>query len=126
MSVSAFRLLALGVRWSVDLRRFSARRERGGRSPASRRRAWRIRRRAAALLNRYCVTCHNERLKTGGLALDKLDVGERRPARATCGKRSCGSFAPASCRRPAGRVRTDRRYEALAAWNRGRSWIETR
>jgi hypothetical protein len=29
---------------------------------------------APALLNRYCVTCHNERLKTGGLALDTLDV----------------------------------------------------
>jgi hypothetical protein len=27
-----------------------------------------------ALLNQYCVTCHNERLKTGGLALDKLDL----------------------------------------------------
>ncbi len=26
------------------------------------------------LLNQYCVTCHNEKLKTGGLALDKLDV----------------------------------------------------
>ena len=27
-----------------------------------------------ALLNQYCVTCHNTKLKTGGLALDKLDV----------------------------------------------------
>ena len=27
-----------------------------------------------ALLNRYCVTCHNERLKTAGLLLDKMDV----------------------------------------------------
>jgi mono/diheme cytochrome c family protein len=27
-----------------------------------------------ALLNRYCVTCHNERLKTAGLLLDKTDV----------------------------------------------------
>ena len=26
-----------------------------------------------ALLNRYCVTCHNQRLRTGGLALDQLD-----------------------------------------------------
>jgi mono/diheme cytochrome c family protein len=26
------------------------------------------------LVNRYCVSCHNERLKTGGLALDKIDV----------------------------------------------------
>jgi hypothetical protein len=27
-----------------------------------------------ALLDKYCVTCHNERLKTGGLILDKADV----------------------------------------------------
>jgi hypothetical protein len=27
-----------------------------------------------ALLNQYCITCHNEKLKTGNLALDKLDV----------------------------------------------------
>ena len=26
-----------------------------------------------ALLDRYCVTCHNQRLRTGGLALDQLD-----------------------------------------------------
>ena len=26
-----------------------------------------------ALVNRYCVTCHNERLKTAGLLLDKMD-----------------------------------------------------
>ena len=28
------------------------------------------------LLDRYCVTCHNERLKTAGLALDGVDVGQ--------------------------------------------------
>src|SRR6267142_6389378 len=27
-----------------------------------------------AVLDQYCVTCHNERLHTGGLALDTLDV----------------------------------------------------
>jgi len=27
------------------------------------------------LLNRYCVTCHNSKLKTAGLMLDTLDVG---------------------------------------------------
>src|SRR5688572_26695405 len=26
------------------------------------------------LLDRYCVTCHNERLKTAGLTLDQIDV----------------------------------------------------
>src|SRR5271170_6202228 len=27
-----------------------------------------------ALLNQYCITCHNAKLQTGGLALDKLDL----------------------------------------------------
>ena len=29
-----------------------------------------------AFLDRYCVTCHNERLKTAGLMLDTVDVGQ--------------------------------------------------
>ena len=29
-----------------------------------------------SLLDRYCVTCHNERLKTAGLMLDKVDVDQ--------------------------------------------------
>src|SRR6185369_8783804 len=28
----------------------------------------------AALLAKYCATCHNERLKTAGLALDGMDL----------------------------------------------------
>src|SRR5690349_8035005 len=27
-----------------------------------------------AVLDTYCVTCHNERLKTGGIVLEKVDV----------------------------------------------------
>ena len=27
-----------------------------------------------AVLDKYCVTCHNERVKTAGLMLDKLDL----------------------------------------------------
>ena len=27
-----------------------------------------------ALVDQYCVTCHNERLKTGGLSLDQVDI----------------------------------------------------
>ena len=27
-----------------------------------------------ATLQQYCVTCHNARLKTGGLAIDQLDI----------------------------------------------------
>ncbi|MEO8256655.1 MAG: DUF1592 domain-containing protein [Acidobacteriota bacterium] len=29
-----------------------------------------------AVLDRYCVSCHNQRLKTGGLALDGIDPGQ--------------------------------------------------
>jgi cytochrome c551/c552 len=32
-----------------------------------------------ALLDRYCVTCHNARLKTAGLTLDDIDVGNVGP-----------------------------------------------
>src|SRR4051812_24148753 len=28
-----------------------------------------------ALLDRYCVTCHNQRARTGNLTLDTMDVG---------------------------------------------------
>jgi hypothetical protein len=28
-----------------------------------------------AVIDQYCVTCHNQKLKTGGLALDQLDLG---------------------------------------------------
>ena len=27
-----------------------------------------------ALLDRYCVTCHNQKLKNGGLMLDRMDL----------------------------------------------------
>ncbi len=30
----------------------------------------------STILNRYCIVCHNERLKTAGLLLDKVDVGK--------------------------------------------------
>src|SRR5581483_8098447 len=31
---------------------------------------------ARQLLDTYCVTCHNTRAKTGGLALDKIDINQ--------------------------------------------------
>src|SRR5258706_15955145 len=31
---------------------------------------------APAFLDRYCVTCHNEKLKTAGFMLDTVDVGQ--------------------------------------------------
>ena len=32
-----------------------------------------------ALLNQYCITCHNEKIKTAGLMLDKLDYAHPGP-----------------------------------------------
>ncbi len=31
-------------------------------------------RRSGAVLDKYCITCHNQRLKTAGLTLDKMDL----------------------------------------------------
>jgi len=67
------------------------------------------------LLNRYCVSCHNQRLKTGGLALDTLDVAEvgRHPEvwEKVVRKLRAGVMPPA------GRPRPDKTtYDALASW----------
>src|ERR1019366_1152407 len=32
-----------------------------------------------AVLDRYCITCHNEKIKTAGLMLDKLDFAHPGP-----------------------------------------------
>src|SRR5271168_1824939 len=32
-----------------------------------------------AVLNQYCITCHNEKIKTAGLMLDKLDYAHPGP-----------------------------------------------
>ena len=71
-----------------------------------------------ALLDRYCVTCHNERLQTGGLALDTLDVanvGEAPEVWEKVVQKLRGGMMP-----PAGRRRPDpEAYEGF------RSWLET-
>ena len=48
-----------------------------------------------ALLDTYCVTCHNERTKVGGLELDKIDLARHRRKAPKPGRRSCGSSAAA-------------------------------
>ncbi len=57
-----------------------------------------------ALLNRYCITCHNAKLKTGGLALDKLDLNEVEPNAETwekvVRKLHAGMMPPAGAPRP--------------------------
>ena len=68
-----------------------------------------------ALLDRYCVTCHNERLRTGGLALDALDVSRVGDAPAIWEQvvlKLRGGMMP-----PAGRPRPDRQtYEGFRVW----------
>lgn len=57
-----------------------------------------------AFLNQYCVSCHSERLKTGGLTLEKLDVAA--PAahaeiwEKVVQKLRAGMMPPAGARRP--------------------------
>jgi cytochrome c551/c552 len=57
-----------------------------------------------ALLNTYCLTCHNERMKTGGLSLEKLDVqgaGEHAETwEKVVRKLRSGMMPPSGARRP--------------------------
>ena len=39
-----------------------------------------------ATIDKYCVTCHNQRLKTGNLALDAPELDRRRRARGRVGE----------------------------------------
>src|SRR5277367_2209587 len=67
-----------------------------------------------ALLNQYCVTCHNTKLKTGGLALDKLDLSHPGVDAETWEKVS--RKLRAGMMPPAGAPRPDRHaLDALAA-----------
>jgi mono/diheme cytochrome c family protein len=68
-----------------------------------------------AVLTRYCVTCHNERLKTAGLMLDKMDLADI-PAGAEVWEKvirkvRAGMMPPPGMPRP-----EDRQRQTLAAW----------
>ena len=67
-----------------------------------------------AVLDRYCVTCHNEKLRTAGLALDTIDAANVSVATATWEKvvRKLRSRAmpPAGSRRP-----DEATYDAVAS-----------
>jgi hypothetical protein len=67
------------------------------------------------VLDTYCVTCHNQRLKTAGLTLDTLDL-TKVPQQAeiwekVIGKLRAGMMPPAGARRP-----DQATYDALASW----------
>ena len=58
------------------------------------------------VIGRYCMSCHNDRLKTGGLCARHGRVERGRPKIRKCGRKCCGRCAPARCRRSACRGRT--------------------
>jgi mono/diheme cytochrome c family protein len=68
-----------------------------------------------ALLNQYCVTCHNQRAKVAGLMLDTLDLehaGERAEIwEKVVQKLRAGAMPPAGSRRPEKTA-----YDALTSW----------
>jgi len=57
-----------------------------------------------AVLKQYCITCHNEKLKTGGLELDKIDLNHVSANAETwekvARKLRAGMMPPAGARRP--------------------------
>jgi hypothetical protein len=67
------------------------------------------------VLDKYCVTCHNSKLKTGGLALDQFDltkIGENpETGEKIVRKLRAGMMPPLGVRRP-----DPATYEALTAW----------
>jgi mono/diheme cytochrome c family protein len=71
-----------------------------------------------ALLDTYCVTCHNERTKTAGLLLDHADVGNI-PAGAAVWEKVVGKLRSGAMP-PAGRPRPDAVTTTAFV-----SWLET-
>jgi cytochrome c5 len=68
-----------------------------------------------ALLNEYCVACHNEKLKTAGLMLDTPDI-QRLGAGADVWERVVKKVRSGAMP-PVGRPRPDRRtFEAFVTW----------
>jgi hypothetical protein len=68
-----------------------------------------------ALLKQYCVTCHNERMKTGGLTLDSVDLTNIAANAETwekvVRKLRTGSMPPVGSRRP-----DQATYDTLIGW----------
>jgi hypothetical protein len=68
-----------------------------------------------AILDKYCITCHNQRLRTAGLALDSLDI-TRPGAHADVWERVIAKLR-AGTMPPPGRPRPDVAvYQAVASW----------
>ena len=73
-----------------------------------------------ATIQQYCVTCHNQRLKTGGLSLDTFDVANVRSNAETwesvVRKLRVGAMPPHGARRP-----DQKTTESLITWLEGAS-----
>src|SRR5436190_13808542 len=70
---------------------------------------------ARTVLDTYCVSCHNQRLKTAGLALDAVDVAQP-AANAELWERVIAKLRAGSMP-PQGRPRPDAAtYRAVAGW----------
>jgi mono/diheme cytochrome c family protein len=70
---------------------------------------------ARAVLDQYCITCHNQRLKTAGLALDAVDIGNA-AANAEVWERVIAKLRAGSMP-PPGNPRPDvATYRATASW----------
>ena len=71
-----------------------------------------------ATIQQYCVTCHNQRLKTGGLALDALDIANVQSNAETweqvVRKLRVGAMPPHGVRRP-----DQKTTDSLIAWLEG-------
>ena len=71
-----------------------------------------------ATIDQYCVTCHNQRLKTGGLSLDALDIANVQPHAETwenvVRKLRVGAMPPHGARRP-----DQKTTDSLIAWLEG-------
>ncbi len=94
MKVAFRHLLPLAVTWAVVLAMASLQAQQTPAAPSP----------SAAVLTQYCVTCHNGRLKTAGLALDALSVDHVAADAATWEKAvvkiRAGMMPPSGARRP--------------------------
>jgi len=101
--------LAFGFAWPPASLRLNAA---GGQTPAAARPAMPAHR---AVLDRFCVTCHNARLRTAGLLLDQADVDHPEADAATwekvLHKLRAREMPPAGVLRP-----DDATYDALAGY----------
>jgi hypothetical protein len=95
MKLAFKRLLPLAVTWAVVLAMASLQAQQTAPAAPSP---------SAALLTQYCVTCHNGRLKTAGLALDVLSLdhvaGDTETWEKAVVKIRSGMMPPAGARRP--------------------------